>query len=64
MIPRLEKSLNQEHKRWIRALISFEAQELFFKSLLMRSISLEEMREDLTKFKKAIGWKERPIYAC
>jgi len=64
LIPRTEKNLSLEDKRWINALASFEAQELFFKSLLMRSISLEEMKEDLAKFKKAIGWKERPIYAC
>jgi len=64
LIPRTEKNLSLEDKRWIIALASFEAQELFFKSLLMRSISLEEMKEDLAKFKKAIGWKERPVYAC
>ena len=63
-MPRFEKSLDQEQKRWIRALTSFEAQELFFKSVLMRSVSLKEMREDLTMYKKLMGYRERPIYAC
>jgi len=49
--------------RWLRALWSFEMADFYCKNVLYRSVSLKEMREDLAKFKTAIGWKERPVYA-
>ena len=67
MIPRPNNSLRNADSpdlRWLKALWHFEMAEFYAKNVLARSVSLEEMKEDLAKFKTAIGWKERPVYAC
>ncbi|MBA7493411.1 hypothetical protein ES702_03969 [subsurface metagenome] len=66
LIPRLNNSWRNPDSpdlRWLRSLWKFEMADFYVKNVLCRSVSLKEMKEDLAKFKKAIGWKERPMYA-
>ena len=62
-MPRPNNSLSRFDHRELIALWSFETADFYCKNVLCRSVSLEEMKEDLDKFKKAIGWRERPVYA-
>lgn len=67
MIPRPNNSLRypeREDLQWLRALWKFEMADFYCKNVLCRSVSLKELKEDLAKYKEAVGWKERPIYAC
>jgi len=67
LMPRLKNSLRDHDSpdlRWLNALWKFEMADFYCKNVLLRSVSLKELREDLTEFKKLVGWKERPVYAC
>ena len=66
-MPRLKHSLRNPDSpdlQWLRALWKFEMADFYAKNVLSRSVSLKELKEDLAKFKEAVGWRERPIYAC
>lgn len=54
----------REDLRWLRSLWMFEMADFYAKNVVCRSVSTKELKEDLAKFKKLIGWKERPVYAC
>ena len=66
-MPRINSNLRSPDSpdlRWLNALWMFEMAEFYCKNVLARSVSLKEIKGDLAKFKKAIGWRERPVYAC
>lgn len=56
--------LNNRSLYWFMLYSGIEVSSWAGVNVFRRSHSLKELKEDVAKWKKQAGWKERPIYAC